>query len=136
MSELFKWSPAFLTHLPDVDQQHRRLVDLINHLGSLLTGGRNVSRSEIEHARAELVAYSNTHFLDEEAMFTAAGIDARHADFHRAEHRSFIDELQAPGSSDMSNPAEREQTVRREVGYLVNWLACHILGRSEERRVG
>lgn len=128
MSELFKWSPAFLTHLLEVDQQHRRLVDLINHLGSLLTGGQNVSRSEIEHARAELVAYSNTHFLDEEAMFTAAGIDARHADFHRAEHRSFIDELAALGSSEMSNPAEREQTVRREVGYLVNWLACHILG--------
>ena len=128
MSELFKWSPAFLTHLPDVDRQHRRLVDLINHLGSLLTDGQNVSRSEIDHARLELVAYSNTHFLDEETMFTSVGVDPRHVDFHRAEHRTFIDELQGLGASDTSNPAEREQTVRREVGYLVNWLACHILG--------
>lgn len=128
MSELFKWSPAFLTHLPEVDRQHRQLVDLINHLGSLLTSGQNVSPAEIDHARSALVAYSNTHFLDEETMFTSVGVDARHVEFHRAEHQSFIDELQTLGSSSTSNPAEREQAVRREVGYLVNWLACHILG--------
>lgn len=128
MSELFKWSPAFLTHLPEVDRQHRQLVDLINHLGSLLTNGQKVSQSEIDHARSALIAYSNTHFLDEETMFSSVRVDARHVEFHRAEHQRFIDELQTLGSGNTSNPAEREQTVRREVGCLVNWLACHILG--------
>ncbi|HHW64937.1 MAG TPA: diguanylate cyclase [Rhodocyclaceae bacterium] len=128
MSELFKWSPAFLTHLAEVDAQHRRLVDLINHLGSLLTEGQNVSPAEIDDARSALIAYGNTHFLDEETMFTSVGVDARHVEFHRAEHQSFIDELQGLGWTETANLAERERTVRREVSYLVNWLAYHILG--------
>ena len=128
MSELFTWSSAFMTGLPDVDRQHRRLVDLINRLGGLLMGEGAVSQAQIDAARAELIEYSQTHFGDEEAMFIAAGIDPRHVDFHRGEHQRFIDELHAMGAAEDAKGPQREQTVRMEVGYLVNWLAHHILG--------
>ena len=125
MTDVFKWSQAFITDLPEVDAQHQRLVSLINRLGVLHTAGEAVSQRQIEAARAELLDYGKTHFRDEENMFTVAGIDPRHADFHRQEHQSFIDEVQALTMAD----AERcGNSVRRELDYLVNWLAYHILG--------
>ncbi len=33
--EAFQWNACFITGLHDVDEQHRRLVDLINRFGSL-----------------------------------------------------------------------------------------------------
>ncbi len=125
MDEVFKWSQAFMTDLPEVDVQHRRLVTLINRLGVLHTGGEEVSQRQIDEARAELLDYGKTHFRDEESMFIAAGIDPRHADFHHQEHLGFIDEVQALATSDTGR---RGSSVRRELDYLVNWLAYHILG--------
>ena len=125
MDEVFKWSQAFMTDLPEVDAQHRRLVTLINRLGFLHTGGAAVSQRQIDEARAELLDYGRTHFRDEENMFIAAGIDPRHADFHHQEHQSFLDEVQALTTADTERCGS---SVRRELDYLVNWLAYHILG--------
>lgn len=125
MDEVFKWSPAFMTELPEVDAQHQGLVRLINRLGVLHTGGEEVSQRQIDAARAELLDYGQTHFRDEERMFIAAGIDPRHAYFHHQEHQSFIDEVQALMTAESGRCGN---SVRRELDYLVNWLAYHILG--------
>ena len=60
MDEVFKWSPAFMTDLPEVDAQHRRLVALINRLGVLHTGDEEVSQRQIDAARAELLDCSTS----------------------------------------------------------------------------
>lgn len=125
MSEVFQWSQAFLTGLPEVDAQHQRLVELINRLGRLLTEGQDLAQQEIDAARAELLDYGHEHFGDEERMFVAAGVDPRHVEFHCQEHRSFIDAVRALS---MADDARRARSVQREVSYLVSWLAHHILG--------
>ena len=125
MSDVFKWSSAFLTGLPEVDAQHQRLVELINRLGHLLTEGEDVSPQEILAAQADLLDYGHVHFTDEERMFVAAGVDPRHVEYHCQEHRAFIDEVKSLAFADEALPAA---SVRREVSYLVSWLGHHILG--------
>lgn len=125
MSEVFKWSPAFLTGLDEVDAQHQRLVELINRLGAALTEGSDVLEQEAAATQVALLDYSHEHFRDEELMFVTAGVDPRHVEYHRREHQTFIDEIQALAASGQSRPAE---LIERDLRYLVSWLGYHILG--------
>jgi diguanylate cyclase (GGDEF)-like protein/hemerythrin-like metal-binding protein len=131
VSEVFQWSPSFLTGLSDVDDQHRQLVALINELGALLASGDSVDSTQVAQALTALREYGSTHFREEEALMVQAGLDPRHTAFHQGEHRSFVEEIlvmsgMATNSAAGSCPVQL--SVKREVGYLVNWLAYHILG--------
>lgn len=44
----FVWNNNCETGLPTVDQQHRKLVDMLNHFSELLTLGAPVSNQEME----------------------------------------------------------------------------------------
>ena len=125
--ESFRWDECFLTGIPDVDSQHRRLVDTINRLSDLLAGtGKNPSVS-IESVMEELVDYTRTHFTDEERMMRERGIDARHLEPHAAAHAQFVAELGPMRERAMTSPEAGEQTMK----FLIHWLAYHILGTDQ-----
>jgi diguanylate cyclase (GGDEF)-like protein/hemerythrin-like metal-binding protein len=124
-SEAFQWDESFLTGLDEVDQQHKRLVDLINRFGQSLFQAETISNAEIDAVFSELVDYANYHFGDEEAMMAAAGVDQRHIDFHQSEHASFVAEvLHLREHADPTEPESLQPALK----FLAHWLAYHILG--------
>jgi hemerythrin len=130
--ETFIWTPDFETGVDPIDQQHRRLVALINELGSTL-----VHRQDDPEATPDLgvlsqhfdalEAYARHHFAEEEAYFERCGLDADELDRHRDLHDQFIEQVatmwRTRGS--MKNPDEVL------CGFLSAWLAFHILGEDQ-----
>ena len=42
MPSLFTWNESFLTRLPSIDEEHQRLIGLINDLGELVMSPQEV----------------------------------------------------------------------------------------------
>lgn len=121
----FRWDENFVTGLPEVDRQHQRLVELINHLSGILLGDGALSEAEVDSLFAELLDYGAHHFREEEAMMDALSIDPRHVEFHRTEHAGFLAEVVQMRESADANVTESLQPV---LSFLVHWLAYHMLG--------
>ena len=68
--ESFRWNKNFFTGLPEIDAQHRHLVNIINDFGELLTRNELESRN-IETIFEELARYAQYHFQSEEALMSA-----------------------------------------------------------------
>ena len=123
--ESFQWDESFITGLADVDHQHQRLVELINRLGQGLLGGNGLTPVEVNAMFAELVEYTNFHFREEETLMDERALDPRHIEFHREEHARFITEVLRMRESKSATDTSSLQPV---FGFLVHWLAYHILG--------
>jgi hemerythrin len=124
MTSLFSWNDDFLTGVPSVDAQHRRLVELINDLGELVVSAGDVDATRVAEVVRSLERYVDEHFGDEEALIRRVGLDARHARHHGQAHRAFESEL---GELVEGVPTLELERVRSLVEYLVRWLAYHIL---------
>ena len=85
--EAFQWNSWFVTGLTDVDEQHHRLVDVINRFGDLVTRREETSIAELEAVFGELADYAQYHFAEEEALMTTMRVDARHVEQHRQSQR-------------------------------------------------
>ena len=128
MNSLFTWNESFLTHLSSVDEQHERLVGLINNLGELVMSTEAIETQAFADMRDAILDYAQVHFDDEESQMAKAGLDPRHLDLHLAEHRSFLNEALNLGNLDALGDSVPSESARALVEYLVRWLAYHILG--------
>lgn len=126
--DAFRWDPCFVTGLTDVDDQHHRLVDLINRFGEMVMREQGASAAELEAVFTELALYAKYHFSEEETMMVAVGLDARYVEHHRHSHTSFLDEVnQLHGSVDVNN----REAAKSLLQFLTHWLAYHILGSDQ-----
>lgn len=125
--ETFVWDQRFVTGIDIVDQQHRRLVDIINRVGDALLAGDTMSEGRMQILFLELSGYAREHFGDEEQLMRDAGLDPRHIDAHTRHHHQFVEQLAAMwrARAAMKNPAETLY------GFLSAWLAFHILGEDQ-----
>ena len=122
----FQWNKHFTTGLETVDDQHHKLVDLINRLGDSFLAS-NVSDDGLTAIFTELADYAQYHFADEERLMLESGIDVRHRETHHLNHVDFVDQVNALWSARNSIPNAAE----RLHGFLCAWLASHILGEDQ-----
>jgi len=125
--ESFHWEQYFETGISDVDEQHHKLVDIINKFGDLLAQD-TMLYSDIEIIFKELADYAVYHFEEEEAGMINAGLDKRHLEQHKQEHEHFLEEVTTLYSH--ISPDNLEAS-RHLLEYLMNWLAFHILGLDQ-----
>ena len=124
----FQWDAHYVTGLPDVDDQHRHLVDVLNQLGGLLTRPEGATIGEVEAIFSELAAYAVYHFEEEEALMVRTQVAPHHVAYHRREHRAFLAEVTtlhagiAPDDVGSAKPL---------LQFLIYWLAYHILGSDQ-----
>lgn len=120
----FQWSADYLTGLNDVDQQHHKLVDLINQFGELLLDNQ-LNNQNVESLLQELTDYAQYHFQEEECLMSTIGIDANYFAFHHNEHETFIRQVlhltEEVRSVEGANP-------KHLLYFLTHWLGYHILG--------
>lgn len=126
--ESFHWDKHFETGLEEVDRQHHKLVDLINHFGNLLAQLQGVTFDDIEVVFQELAEYAKYHFKEEEEMMQLVGLDTRYVSHHTQLHINFLQELTrmrdgvSPRKPDAAKPLLK---------FLTYWLAFHILGTDQ-----
>ena len=131
--QLIEWSPVFELGLQLIDEQHRRLVDLTNKFGGLLSKNE-VDRPALEEVFVELLGYTEYHFREEEELMAKMGVDPRHVELHEQQHRTFLNDV-AAFHREMPRDGDNARALFE---YLMNWLVYHILGsdRSMGRQIG
>lgn len=121
--ELFVWNDRFAVDHATIDDQHRRLFDLINRVGDLLIKPGATASNEIEPVFVELTDYAHTHFAEEVRLMREWDIASAFFNHHIGQHASFTAQISVL----------REQYQRMNAptdvlhGFLVAWLAYHIL---------
>lgn len=121
--DIFVWSGKYRIGIAKVDQQHKKLVTLINALARQHTEATDPS--VLVKVLDDLVSYTNYHFKTEESLMRQCGVDADFQVGHQRAHTSFIQEITR------ANKLAREnaQTIStRTLTFLSRWLIQHILG--------
>jgi len=123
--QAFTWSPLFETGLIEVDDQHRRLVELVNQLGEDANSG---SPEKIDQTISALADYTVYHFQCEEAIMANDGVATAHADRHKETHRRFVAQVvEWIGRRKSGESISLQQLLE----FLANWLVFHILGDDQ-----
>lgn len=123
----FVWSEQFVTGIPMVDEQHHRLVDLINRYGKLVTENR-LARVDQEEALTALASYADYHFREEDALMADRGLDPRHLESHRREHGAFLRDVELIAARALAGDDAAPVDL---LDFLVHWLAYHILVQDQ-----
>lgn len=123
-----EWSSAFSIGVPVFDEEHKKLVGLINALDDAVeTGSHATALRKIEN---ELVEYAIVHFQHEEMFF--ADFVYPDAAKHIAEHTDMKKRIFAYRQKVERDPSA---TLCREMlQTLREWLANHIM--AEDKKFG
>lgn len=123
--QAFVWSGIFETSIAEVDEQHQRLVKLVNDLGEEIDRGQP---EEIDQVLQELARYTVYHFESEEKVMQEAGLAEDYVARHKRTHRSFVEQVSqwiaTRNESGQLSPAQL-------LDFLTNWLVFHILGDDQ-----
>jgi len=121
--EIFPWNRNFESGLALVDEQHKELVRIINHLATHL--GKQSSPVELNQVFADLAAYADYHFKTEESLWAPVYGDDPDYISHKGTHDSFMVKVAKLKSEEQTRPLEK--VVEDILRFLTHWLAYHIL---------
>jgi len=124
-SQFVEWKDDYSVGIDSIDQQHKKLLNLINQLQTAVdySTGEQFEREALD----ELVDYTKTHFSYEEGLMR----DNDYPDFeaHKLQHEKMfkkveevLSEYEQDHDTAMSNAAE----------FLKDWLIKHINGTDKE----
>jgi hemerythrin len=116
---LFEWSDELSVGIASIDEEHKRLVAIINDLhGAML---RREGRQTLGETFARIVEYTEQHFTREEALFVEHGY--ADAESHQSEHRMMTEKVNELREQFEAGKA----TITIEVmEFLRDWLRNHI----------
>lgn len=124
---LMEWNQKFSVGVPAMDAQHQKWFGILNKLhDAMLTGkGADTQRAVM----SEMVAYTRTHFLEEELMLKTR----KYPKFseHKAKHDAFTREVQDLEARMIGGAPVLSMQM---MDSLRKWLSSHIL--AEDVRYG
>lgn len=121
--DFFPWNDAFKVNVPLIDEQHKKLVEILNNLCSGIF--REITLIELEAAFKELLDYTVYHFESEEKIWRSHFKSKKEFLKHKEAHKDFIEKLHTRKRNLESEPIT--EVLAELIKYLVNWLAFHIL---------
>lgn len=124
MKELV-WDSTLSVDVDEIDEDHRRLVDLFNILARSVEGG--ASYIYINAVLEELISCAIWHFRHEERLMLK--YDYEDYEVHKAGHQKLIE-----GARMMQEKFQHEdrEMLIDEIEFLEHWLTGHILGDDME----
>lgn len=125
---MLEWSDSFATNIEMVDTQHKKLFDLINNLAESYEQ-HDSREAMINEALAQLVAYADKHFNEEEALMLESKLDNRHVHIHQMEHKSFMYDTEKMSEHLLDD--NLQELTEKLVSFITSWLTYHILGTDQ-----
>lgn len=116
---LIYWKDEMVVGVKDFDEQHKKLVNLVNKLYETIKSGGD--KDQKQKLVEQLKTYAKTHFTLEERMMSAFG----YPDYekHKIEHARFLAKIKEI-RKELHN---EEGPLNQEVLYLLrDWLYEHI----------
>jgi len=126
--EFMTWTSDLSVGVAVLDDDHKKLVGIINQLHFGITAGHD--KMILDAVLNELVDYIKFHFAREEAMLIKAGYEATAA--HMAGHEKFIGEISSLQARIKTSPVDLLDMELME--FLRDWLFSHI--RVSDKQYG
>ena len=128
---MIKWKDEYSCYEPVIDEQHRKLIDLINAMDELVSLDDGFDRyDEIITIFDELKSYTVYHFQYEEETFEKYGYDSFNIKIQKLEHKSLIREASAINFKEIDE--DQSTAVKNVLEFLGKWLTQHILDTDKK----
>ena len=121
--DIFPWDDNFNTGITKVDEQHRKLVTLLNSLASHVAF--HDSKVELGAVFDELAEYTVYHFETEEAIWRESLAGDSSLVSHEDTHRQFVDTVLRLKQGLLNK--DQGEVAEEALAFLTRWLASHIL---------
>lgn len=118
--DILKWRQSYETGVEEMDEQHKKLIDLINTMYRVMRGKHEASA--VDGVLEEMAEYAGVHFKAEEAMLKS--LDFKEYQDHVALHQEYqlrMEELMAEHSR------EPEKAEKNIYTFLRKWWLEHIV---------
>ena len=123
---LMEWTDRMSVGVAQFDNEHKKLVSLINELFDAVQAGRG--REALGKILDELINYTKTHFTNEEHLMQKQGYPNLEA--HRKEHEALTKQV-----IDVQRKYHAGATAMLSMEvmtFLKNWLIKHIQGTDKQ----
>ena len=121
LARALEWDSSFETGIASVDQQHRKLFDMVNDLYDAMQQKR--SKEAIGQILSRLIEYTGSHFAHEEQAFRSTAYPDEAG--HKQEHTRLVEQVLALQTRFNGGEAVMTQSV---IEFLQDWLTKHIKG--------
>lgn len=122
---LMSWKEDYNVGVADIDQQHKKLIDLINQLDSGMCKGQG--KQVLGKILGDLINYCSSHFATEEKLFKQH--EYPDADEHKAKHQKMTEKVLSLQKEFQLGKV----TISHDVmDFLKKWLDKHILGTDKK----
>lgn len=128
--EIFPWDKNFSTGIPEIDEQHKRLIELLNMLVSHLAF--QAETLELNSIFEQLKDYTVFHFREEEIIWHTFFAGDPWEAAHKQAHAGFVNEVLRLKSEESVKGFD--EVIEEIVSFLTNWLALHII--ESDKRLG
>lgn len=127
MQEFIEWSDALSVGVKEIDNQHKKLINMINELNTAIQGGwgKEARKDVID----KLVEYTRVHFATEESVMSIAGYPDVEA--HKKQHENLILMVNDYVKKYEQDPDTSSYDL---LFFLKKWLTEHII--KTDKRLG
>lgn len=122
---LLVWKDQYSVGIKHLDEQHQKLVEMINELHQSMRRGEG--KSLIETILDKMKAYTAIHFKSEEKLFEQYSFPKTSE--HKKEHREFVGKVLEFIQKYEKGDAFLSIEI---INFLKDWLINHILGSDKE----
>lgn len=122
---LIIWKEAYSVNIAEIDNQHKKLIELINNLHDAMITGK--AKEEMSKILSGLVDYTLYHFATEEKIFDQYDFPGSKA--HKKQHSDLIEQVAALQKK--HEDGERVLTID-VMNFLRDWLNDHIMGSDKK----
>ncbi len=123
--KIFKWLNFYSVGNDEIDNQHKKLIELINKTYDLLSSNEKIEK--LNEIIAELEDYAIYHFKTEEEKFEKYQYPNKEE--HINEHKEFIKKVKQ-----YKDCIKKEKQIRKFdiFNFLRNWLHTHIVKKDKD----
>lgn len=123
--EILKWRESYETGVEEMDEQHKRLIQLVNKMYGIIRDKKGFESLGV--ILNEMTDYAEQHFRDEEALLDKCG--SPDLESQKKSHREYsarVNELLAVAKDDKHSAAQDLYT------FLRHWWIDHIVGEDKK----
>lgn len=125
MGELIKWTEKLSVNVKSIDEQHKKLIDLINQLHSAMSEGKG--KQIIENVLEEMLKYTEYHFNYEEGLLKQTNYPEYEP--HKKQHIHYVEKIK----EFLKRYEENDPTLTVDVFFFLDsWLEEHIMNTDKK----
>ena len=124
LAKALEWDSSFATGIRSIDDQHRKLFDMVNDLHDAMQQKR--TKEAIGQILNRLIEYTGSHFAHEENAFRKTSYPDEAA--HKQEHTKLVGQVLDLQGKFNAGEAVLTQSV---IEFLQDWLINHIKGTDK-----